>query len=68
MQKENTLVKNKTPRFLKPNRLKKVKNSISNPKVELNARKELEKDKLKRKESKTLNKVGFEYKDRKDVW
>jgi len=61
-------VKNKTPRFLKPNRLKKVKNSISNPKVELNARKELEKDKLKRKESKTLNKVGFEYKDRKDVW
>jgi|TARA_R110000824_G_scaffold274005_1_gene462616 hypothetical protein len=61
-------MKSKTPRFLKPNRLKKVKKSISNPKVEFNARKELEKDKLKRKQSKTLNKVGFEYKDRKDVW
>jgi len=47
---------------------KKVRKFAVNPKVELNARKELEKDKLKRKESKTLNKVGFEYKDRKDVW
>jgi len=47
---------------------KKVRKFAANPKVELNARKELEKDKLKRKESKTLNKVGFEYKDRKDVW
>ena len=47
---------------------KRVRKFADNPKVELNARKELEKDKLKRKESKTLNKVGFEYKDRKDVW
>ena len=47
---------------------KKVRKFAANPKVKLNARKELEKDKLKRKESKTLNKVGFEYKDRKDVW
>ena len=61
-------MKNKTPKLLKPNKLKKLKKNILNPKFEVNARKELDKDKLKRKQSKTLNRVGFEYKDRKDVW
>ena len=61
-------MKSKIPRFLKPNRLKKVKKSISNPKAEVSARKKLNKEKIKREQSKTLNKVGFEYKDRKDVW
>ena len=60
-------MKNKTPKLLKPNKLKKLKKNILNPKFEVNARKELDKDKLKRKQSKTLNRVGFEYKDRKDV-
>tara|TARA_Y100000593_G_scaffold24082_1_gene47775 strand:+ start:6713 stop:6898 length:186 start_codon:yes stop_codon:yes gene_type:complete len=61
-------MKSKTPSFLKPNRLKKVEKSISNPKAEVSARKKLNKEKIKREQSKTLNKVGFEYKDRKDVW
>jgi hypothetical protein len=65
MRRENTLVKNKVKKLKISKRVRKF---ADNPKVELNARKELEKDKLKRKESKTLNKVGFEYKDRKDVW
>ena len=61
-------MKNKIPRFLKPNRLKKVKKAISNPKVEISARRKLNKEKLKREQSKTLSRIGFEYKDRKDVW
>ena len=61
-------MKSKIPRFLKPNRLKKVKKSISNPKAEVSARKKLNKEKLKREQSKTLSRIGFEYKDRKDVW
>ena len=61
-------MKNKTPKLLKPNKLKKLKKNILNPKFEVNARKELDKEKIKRQQSKTLNKVGFEYKDRKDVW
>ena len=47
---------------------KKVKKFVANPKSEKNAKKALEIQKIKRKQSKTLNKVGFEYKDRKDVW
>lgn len=47
---------------------KKVRKFATNPKVEFNARKELDKEKIKREQTKTLNKVGFEYKDRKDVW
>ena len=61
-------MKNKTPKLLKPNKLKKLKKNILNPKFEVNARKELDKEKIKRQQSKTLNRVGFEYKDRKDVW
>ena len=61
-------MKNKTPKLLKPNKLKNLKKNILNPKFEVNARKELDKEKIKRQQSKTLNRVGFEYKDRKDVW
>ena len=61
-------MKDKTPRFLKPNRLRKVKRSVSNPKAEVSARKKLKKAERKRYRLKTLSKIGFEYKDRKDVW
>ena len=61
-------MKNKIPRFLKPNRLKKVEKSVSNPKAEVSARKKLKKAERKRYRLKTLSKIGFEYKDRKDVW
>ena len=61
-------MKDKTPRFLKPNRLKKVKKSAFNPKAKVSARKKLKKAERKRYRLKTLSKIGFEYKDRKDVW
>ena len=60
--------KNKTPKFLKPNKLRKVKKHIDNPSVELSARKKIDRAKQKRKEPKTLSRIGFEYKDRKDYW
>tara|TARA_B100001250_G_C19797740_1_gene789577 strand:- start:1936 stop:2145 length:210 start_codon:yes stop_codon:yes gene_type:complete len=68
MQKKNILMKNKIPKFLKANKLRKVKKHIDNPSVELSARKKIDRAKQKRKEPKTLSKIGFEYKDRKDYW
>jgi len=60
--------KNKIPKFLKPNKLRKVKKHIDNPSVELSAGKKIDRAKQKRKEPKTLSRIGFEYKDRKDYW
>ena len=59
---------NKIPKFLKPNKLRKVKKNVDNPLMELSARKKINKANQKRKEPKTLSKIGFEYKDRKDYW
>ncbi len=61
-------MKNKIPKFLKPNKLRKVKKYADNPSVESSARKKIDRAKQKRKRPKTLSKIGFEYKDRKDYW
>ena len=60
--------KNKIPKFLKPNKLRKVKKYADNPSIELSARKKIDRAKQKRKRPKTLSQIGFEYKDRKDYW
>ena len=67
MQRRSFL-KNKIPKFLKPNKLKKVKKYVDNPLVKLSAKRQRDKAKEKRKEPKTLSRIGFEYKDRKDYW
>ena len=67
MQRRSFL-KNKIPKFLKPNKLRKVKKYADNPSVESSARKKIDRAKQKRKRPKTLSKIGFEYKDRKDYW
>lgn len=67
MQRKSIL-KNKIPKFLKPNKLRKVKKYADNPSVESSARKKIDRAKQKRKRPKTLSKIGFEYKDRKDYW
>ena len=67
MQRKSIL-KNKIPKFLKPNKLRKVKKYADNPSVESSARKKIDRAKQKRKSPKTLSKIGFEYKDRKDYW
>ena len=67
MQRKSIL-KNKIPKFLKPNKLRKVKKYTNNPSIELSARKKINRAKQKRKRPKTLSKIGFEYKDRKDYW
>ena len=67
MQRKNIL-KNKIPKFLKPNKLRKVKKYANNPSIELSARKKIDRAKQKRKRPQTLSKIGFEYKDRKDYW
>ena len=67
MQRKSIL-KNKIPKFLKPNKLRKVKKYANNPSIELSARKKIDRAKQKRKRPKTLSKIGFEYKDRKDYW
>ena len=59
---------NKIPKFLKPNKLRKVKEYVDNPSVEFSAKRKIDRAKKKRKQSKTLSKIGFEYKDRKDYW
>ena len=61
-------MKNKIPKFLKPNKLKKVKKFAFNSKAEISAKKKIKKAEKKRYRLKTLSKIGFEYKDRKDVW
>lgn len=61
-------MKNKIPKILKPNKLKKIKKHADNPLMELSARKKINKAKQKRKEPKTLSRIGFEYKDRKGYW
>jgi hypothetical protein len=61
-------MKNKTPKLLKPNRLKKVKKYSENKLVLELSKKKLEKAKRKRNEKKIRDKIGFEYKDRKKVW
>ena len=61
-------MKDKIPKFLKPNKLKKAKKFAFNPKTEINAKKKIKKAERKRYRLKTLSKIGFEYKDRKDVW
>ena len=67
MQRKSIL-KNKIPKFLKPNKLRKVKKYADNPSVESSARKKIDRAKQKRKRPKTLSKICFEYKDRKDYW
>ena len=61
-------MKNKIPKFLKPNKLRKVKKYANNPSIELSARKKIDRAKQKSKRPQTLSKIGFEYKDRKDYW
>ena len=61
-------MKNKIPKILKPNKLRKLKKYVDNSLMELSARKKINKANQKRKEPKTLSKIGFEYKDREDYW
>ena len=61
-------MKNKIPRFLKPNRLSKVKKHMEKNSSFESAKKKIEKAKRKRNQKKITHKIGFEYKDRKKVW
>jgi hypothetical protein len=61
-------MKIKIPKFLKPNRLKKIKKHIKNSFNMNREIKRMENAKRKRNEKKITDKIGFEYKDRKKVW
>ena len=68
MQGSNISMKKKIPKFLKPNKLRKIKKNIEDSFNMSREIKRMKKAKRKRNEKKITDRIGFEYKDRKKVW